>query len=166
MVLCGMEYLNLKNNAIRILGIHFSCNRNLENEENYRRYIIKIEKLLRFWRMRQLTIESKVLIFKTLAISKVAHLALEKDVSSSTIAQLERIEKQFIWKNGNPKLKHTTLCNEYEQGELKNVDIFSKIISLLCSWFKRLYDDSFHAWKVIPFFSCQKSPTQKFCISF
>ena len=48
MVLCGMEYLNLKNNTIRILGIHFSCNRNLENEENYRRYIIKIEKLLRF----------------------------------------------------------------------------------------------------------------------
>ena len=38
--------------------------------------------------------------FKILAISKVAHLALVKDVPSSTIAQLK--------KNGNPKLKHTT----------------------------------------------------------
>ena len=58
--------------------------------------------------MRQITIEGKILIFKTLAISKVAHLALVKDLPSTTIAQLEKIRKQFIWKNGNPKLKHTT----------------------------------------------------------
>ena len=32
------------------------------------------------------------------------------------------------------------------------MDIFSKITSLQCSWVKRLYDDSFHAWKVIPLF--------------
>ena len=57
-----------------------------------------------------------------------------KDVPFSTIAQLEKIQKQFIWKNGNPKLKHTTLCNEYEQGGLKNVDIFFKITSLQFSW--------------------------------
>ena len=74
--------------------------------------------------MLKLTIEGKILIFKTLAISKVVHLPLLKDVPSSTIAQLERIQKHFIWKNGNPKLKHTTLCNDYEQGGLKKV-IFS-----------------------------------------
>ena len=62
------------------------------------------------------------------------------------------MQKQIIWKSGSSKLKHTTLCNEYEQGGLKNVDIFSKITSLQCSWVKRLYDDSFHAWKVIPLF--------------
>ena len=39
MALCGMECVNLKNNAIKILGIHFSYNRRLENDENYRRYI-------------------------------------------------------------------------------------------------------------------------------
>ena len=50
-----------------------------------------------------------------------------KDVPSNTIAQLEKIQKQFIWKNENSKLKHTTLCNKYEQGGLKNVDIFSKM---------------------------------------
>ena len=71
MALCGMECVNLKNNTIIILGIHFSCNRSLENDENYRRYII-----LKLWRMRQLTIEGKVLIFKTLGISKIEHPAL------------------------------------------------------------------------------------------
>ena len=97
-----------------------------------------------------MTIECKILIFKNLAISKIVHLALVKDITSSTIAQLEKIQKQFIWKNENPKFKHTTLCNEYEEGGLKIVDIFSKITSIQYSWVKRLYDDSFHAWKVIP----------------
>ena len=72
MVLCGMECVNLKNSAIKILGIHFSYNRSLEN------IIIKIEKLLKLWRMRQLTIEGKISIYKTLVISKVVHLASVK----------------------------------------------------------------------------------------
>ena len=61
MAFCGMECVNLKNNTIKILGIHFSYNKTLENDENYRRYIIKIEKLLKLWRTRQLAIEGKIL---------------------------------------------------------------------------------------------------------
>ena len=72
LALCGMECVNLKTNIFKILGIHFSYNRNLENDENYCIYIKKIEKLLKLWKMRQLTIEVKNLVFKSLAISKVA----------------------------------------------------------------------------------------------
>ena len=107
---------------------------------------------MKLWRIQQLKIEGKILISKALAISRVIHLALVKDVPSSKIVQLGKIQKQFIMKNGNPKLKHTTLFNEYEKGELKDVDIFYKITSLQCSWVKRLCDDSFHTWKVIPLF--------------
>ena len=87
MALCGMEWVNLKINAIKILGIHFSYNRRLEYDKNYRRNIIKNCVRMKLWRMRQLTTEVKILIFKTLAISKVVHLALVKDVTSNTIAQ-------------------------------------------------------------------------------
>ena len=136
MVLCDMECVNLKTSTIRILGLHFSYNRRLENDENYRTYIIRIENFLKLLRMRQLTI----------------HLALVKDVPSSTIAQLEKIQKQFISRNGSTKLKHTTLWNKYEQGGLKTVDMFPKITSLQCSWVEKIYDDSFHARKVITLF--------------
>ena len=50
----------------------------------------------------------------------------------------------------NPKIKHETLCNSFEEGGLKNVDKNSKIEILQCSWVKRLYDDKFHEWKLIP----------------
>ena len=57
---------------------------------------------------------------------------------------------EFIWKGKNPKIKHSTLCNDYEYGGLKNVDIFSKVVSSQCSWIKRLFDNNFHLWKLIP----------------
>ena len=41
----------------------------------------------------------------------------------------------------NPKIKNSTLCNEY--GGLKNLDIFSKVVSLQCSWTKRLFNNNF-----------------------
>ena len=104
--------------------------------------------------MRQLTTKGKILIFRTLVktLAKSCTFALVKDVPSTRIAQLDKIQKQFVWKNGNPKLKHTTLCDKYEKGRLKNEDIFFKITILQCSWVKILYDDSFHAWKVILLF--------------
>ena len=58
----GMEFVNLKNNTIKILGIHFSCNRSVKMMKT-RTYIIKITKLLKLWRMRQLTIEGKIFNF-------------------------------------------------------------------------------------------------------
>lgn len=49
-----------------------------------------------------------------------------KGAPPSTIAQLDKIQQQFTWKNGNP-----TLCNECKKEGLKNVAIFSKIKSLM-----------------------------------
>ena len=52
MALCDMECVNLKTNTIKILGIHFSYNRSLENDKNCSIHIIKIERLLKLCRMR------------------------------------------------------------------------------------------------------------------
>ena len=109
-----------------------------------------IETVLKVWRMRNLTLQGKITIFKTLAISKIVDLALVLPVRSSVIKELNKIQQNFIWSVKNSKIKHGTLCNDYENGGLKNVDIESKMISLRCSWVKRLYDESFHEWKVIP----------------
>ena len=46
--------------------------------------------------------------------------------------------------------KYEILCNDYKSGDLKNIDILNKTISLQCSWIRRLYDNSFHEWKLIP----------------
>ena len=58
------------------LDIHFSYNKKIENEENFIKLIKKIENVLKIWKTRNLTVQGKITIFKTLAISKVIHLAL------------------------------------------------------------------------------------------
>ena len=70
-------------------------------------------------------------------------------VPTATTELLSKIQKEFSWGKNESKIKHDTLCNDYENGGLKSVDIFSKIVSLQCSWIRRLYDENFHPWKVI-----------------
>ena len=98
--------------------------------------------------MRRLTLEGKIIDFKTLAISKIVFLSLISEVPTEIISELERIQKTFLWPF-KPKIKNETLCSDFKHGGLKNVNIQKKIISLQCSWVRRLYDDSFHEWKVI-----------------
>ena len=98
--------------------------------------------------MQNLSIAGNITVFKTFAISKIVHLALVKLIPNSVI--LDKIKKNFIWKNGNPKIKQDTLCKDYENSGLKNVNITFKIISSQCSWVKRLYDSSIHDCRLIP----------------
>ena len=46
------------------------------------------------------------------------------------------------------------------------MDIFSKILSLQCSWVKRLYDDSFHDHKVILLFLIKSHLGKSFVFHF
>ena len=80
------------------------------------------------------------------------------------IKALETIQTSFLWNNSNPKIKHKTLCKRYENGGLKNVDIRNKVNSLQSSWVKRLYNDCFHEWKIIPLYQLKSifSPSFKF----
>ena len=38
----------------------------------------------------------------------VVHLALVKVIPNSIILELDKIQKHFIWKNSNPKIKQDT----------------------------------------------------------
>ena len=100
--------------------------------------------------MRNLSIAGKIPVFKTLAISKIVHLALVKTILNLIIQELNKIQKEFIWKTRNRKTKHDTLCKNYENGSLRNVDIMYKVVSLQCLQIKRLYGNNWHNWKIIP----------------
>ena len=51
-------------------------------------------------------------------------------------------------------------------GGLDNVNISNKIIALQCSWTRRICDNSFHEWKLIPLYLIEKSlgSSFKFCL--
>ena len=53
--------------------------------------------------MRDFTSEGKIVIYKSLAISKIAHLALIKTVPIFTVEELNIIKKNFIWQGKKQK---------------------------------------------------------------
>ena len=106
--------------------------------------------------MRNLSLLGKISIFKTLAFSKIIHLTLITSDPYFTIDLLTKIQKDFLWGKKNAKIKRATLCCHYADSGLKSVDISSKIVSLQGSWVRRLFDNNFHQWKVIPLYLIQK----------
>ena len=90
---CGMKCIDLRLYAVKILGFHFSYNKKIENYENFSKQITSIEKVLKLWCLQDLTLEGKVTVFKALAISKIVHLALITNIPTSTIKELNKIQK-------------------------------------------------------------------------
>ena len=66
--------------------------------------------------MRQLSVEGRIVIFKTLAISKIVYLALLTNTPNIIIDELKKIEKKFIGNNSTLKIKQETLRMAYKNG--------------------------------------------------
>ena len=137
-VVCGMRCVDLKTDTLKILGTHFFYNEKLKDEKNFYTTVTNIQWVLKIWKIRNLTLEGKIVIFKTIVVSKIVFQSLIIPVPRDIVNELEKIQKAFLWKNSSPKIKQETLCNDYKGGGLKNIDILNKIISLQCSWITRL----------------------------
>ena len=82
---CGLENFDLTNDAIKTLGAHFSYNKKIQTERNYLTPLKKIQKATYVWITRTLTPEGKILIFKTLGISRIVYLSLIITVLNSIL---------------------------------------------------------------------------------
>ena len=139
------------------MGISFSYNKAIQNKLNFRKTISKIQAVLKLLRMRRLSLEGRIIVFKSLAISKIVYLSLLTSVPRRT-----KTSKNFLWNFTAPKSKHSTTRMDYRNGGLTNVEVFFKIISLQCSWLRWLCDNFFHQWQVIPLFFIPKTFDEHF----
>ena len=73
--------------------------------------------------MRNLSIEDKIVVFKTLAISKLVYSVLLTVIPNHIIDKVIKIQKFFIWDDSSPKIKHETVRMNFKAGDLKRVDV-------------------------------------------
>ena len=79
MTLCGMECTDLRSDVINFKYLLF-LQQKLEQEKNFFNHIVKIQNILKLWKLRNLSIEGRIIAFKSLAISKLTHLALVTEI--------------------------------------------------------------------------------------
>ena len=92
---CGMKNIDLTIDAVKIIGISFSYNKAIQNELNFRSTISKIQAVLKLWRMGRLSLEGKIIVFKSLAISKIVYLSLLTSLPNKIVEELIKIQKTF-----------------------------------------------------------------------
>ena len=69
--LCGMKSVDLTSEAVKILGIYYSYNEKVFLETNYLEIIKNVENVVSVWRLRNMTLIGKNIIFGALIMSKV-----------------------------------------------------------------------------------------------
>ena len=72
-----------------------------------------------YFKTINLCIEGKIVVFKTLAISKLVFLALLAVIPNHITDEEAEIQNSFIWHDSSPKIKHETLRMEFKAGGLK-----------------------------------------------
>ena len=106
--------------------------------------------IIKTWKIRILTVEGKVIIFRSLIASKPVYIASLVHTPKCVVEAIQTIHKEFIWDNKKPKIKHSTTIASYCDGGLKDTDIEAKFQALKFSWITRPKDqDNFHPWKVV-----------------
>ena len=52
------------------------------------------------------------------------------NVQPRTVKELSSIQNKFIWNSETPKIRHSTLVADHQDGGVKNVDIATKLKAL------------------------------------
>ena len=89
MALCAMKCIDLTNDII---------NKKLAQEKNLLNHFVKIRSILKLQKLKDLTIEGRIVVFKLSSILKLIYLALVTEVPTSTINLLTKMQIEFIWK--------------------------------------------------------------------
>ena len=82
--------------AIKILGAYFLYNQKIKDDKKFCNIISIIQRVVNLWRMSNLTLEGRIAVFKTLAISKIFFLALLNKIPHDVVKELEKIQKPFL----------------------------------------------------------------------
>ena len=95
------------------------------------------------WYRRNITPFWRITVIKFLVISKITHLLMNfPDPEESFLKELNKLLCHFLWNGKNDKIRRSGVCQTYEAGGLKMVDIKSFLAALKISWLKHvLYDD-------------------------
>ena len=101
----SMRRLQWSDGTIKILGIAYTDDDSKLQRLNLEPLLEKAEQTLDLWRMRDLTLIGKIMVFNTLIASTVYHrLAVAGILKEEYIKKFEKLASSFIWNRGTAKI--------------------------------------------------------------
>ena len=137
--------LNLNWNPVtfKVLGVVFYTNVHETVLINYENKLKEMETLLNSWSRRNITPFGKITVIKTLVMSKVTHLFMNlPHPDEKFLHDLNLLLYSFLWNGNHDKMKRSGVCQAYQAGSLKTVDVRSFLSALKMGWLKRIMCDN------------------------
>lgn len=132
--------------CMKILGVYFSYDLDIRLRLNFDMLIPSMTRIINFWRLRDLTIYGKIVLIKTLILSKLTYKAGVINIPEQLLTGIERLIFRFLWK-GPDKIKRKTVCAEFPSGGINMANIKNIVKSLKLSWISRFLTTVSVPWK-------------------
>lgn len=141
--ICREYKLDWTQGAFKILGVNFSSEVFNIWDLNQNEIINSIERILKQWTKRKITLLGRITIVKSLALSKFTHLFLAlPNPPGNLIKQLERMFYKFLWNSGPDRIKRSIIIKDMNAGGLRMINILNFIKALKISWLRRAIQNS------------------------
>ena len=157
----NLKWKLFPNNKITLLGITFSSTANVINlEENIEPKIVKIEKIMKMWLLRNLTIFGRITLVKSLIASQFLYLMQSFILPTHVLTRINTMFFKFIWSKGKykeadlknvpEKVKRDIVVQDYNNGGLKMIDMIDIQTAFAFKWIKLLYINGNGTWRCLP----------------
>jgi len=144
------------NNTVKILGVTFSPSIPSNNLPcNWEDRMSKIERSIRAWKARGLSMIGRNIVVKTLLASQLAYIGTTTNIPEREINKLNKMLINFIW-GREEAVKRNTVIADFDKGGINMFNIKMFLDSLKMSWIKRLSSVETAVWKNIPLYYIKK----------
>ena len=128
------------------LGIIFSLDVDAMVNCNYDNTFNSIISLSNLWSKRNLSVMGKVVVVKSILLSKLTYVASAlPNPDNSMLTKLNSLFYKFLW-GGSDRIKRLQMIQNFNQGGVKMVDVFSYVKSLKLKWIQRILISADNNW--------------------
>ena len=137
--LCREHNLDWEQGPIKILGVTFSPEVFNIWDINSQDTLAKIEKIIKIWSQRKLTLPGRITVIKSIALSKFTHLFISlPNPPDELLKRLDKIFYKFLWNSGPDRISRNIMIRNEREGGLRMIQIRTFIKALKVTWFRRL----------------------------
>ena len=127
-------------NKFSILGVEFTTDLKDITEINIRKKLTEMQKDLNQWNKRDLTPFGKVMVLKTLIISKIVHLLISLPTPSIKMTnEINSMFYRFLWDGKPDKMRRSLAKQKIIEGGIGMLDICLFDKSLKLTWIRRFF---------------------------
>ena len=149
--------------TVKALGVFVSYDDKAAEKANF---VIKLEQLsrqLHWWKARALSLVGRILIVKSIAISKLAFLSSVLKVPEWVVKSVNEMIYGFVWNSKQDKVKRSVFIQEYKNGGMNMTDFETVVKAKKINWVKQYFSPNNTAdWKICFEYLCGKENLRLF----